>query len=148
MPFRALAEGSNALLMLAHVKLTDVDNEFPASVSRAVVQSILRKRWGFEGLLITDDLSMRSIYRSGLGIGEAAVRAINAGVDLLLVAYDGEKAYDVLYALLAADREGRLDEEMLEASRKRSVAVAGKVYSLFADADVQRPPSLSMHKLQ
>ncbi|PKN61845.1 MAG: hypothetical protein CVU57_27365 [Deltaproteobacteria bacterium HGW-Deltaproteobacteria-15] len=148
LPFRALAEGSNALLMLAHVKLADVDNEFPASVSRAVVQSILRKKWGFEGLLITDDLSMRAIYLSGLGIGEAAVRAINAGVDLLLVACDGEKAYEVLYALLAADREGRLDGEMLEASRRRSAAVSGKVCSLFADADGQRPPSLSMHKLQ
>ncbi len=91
---------------------------------------------------------MGAIYRSGFGIGEAAVKALNAGVDLLLIAYDGEKAYDVLYTLLAADREGRLDAEMLEASRKRSLAVAGKVCSLFPDADGQSLPSLSMHGTQ
>ncbi len=126
LPFHALAEGSKALLMLSHVKLAEVDDELPASISRAVVQSILRQKWGFEGLLITDDLSMRVIDRSSFGIGEAAVKAVNAGVDLLLVAYDGEKAYDVLYALLAADKQGRLDPRMLEASRKRFASVADR----------------------
>jgi beta-N-acetylhexosaminidase len=98
-----------------------------------VVQGILRNAWGFEGLLITDDLSMGAIYRSAFGIGEAAVKALNAGVDLLLVAWDGEKTYDVLYALLAADKEGRLDTELLEASRKRFGAVTGKVFPGIAE---------------
>jgi beta-N-acetylhexosaminidase len=129
LPFRALAKSSNALLMLSHAKLAEVDGEMPVSVSRAVVQGVLRKKWGFEGLLITDDLSMRVIYRSGFGIGGAAVKALNAGVDLLLVAYDGEKAYEVLYALLEADKDGKLDAMTMEASRKRFSAVAGKVFS-------------------
>lgn len=56
-----------------------------------------------------------------------------AGVDLLLVAWDGEKSYDVLYALFAADKEGRLDTELLEASRKRFGAMTGKVFPGIAE---------------
>jgi len=50
-----------------------------------------------------------------------------AGVDLLLIAYDGEKAYDVLYALLAAERKERLDTGMLYGSWKRSAAAAARL---------------------
>jgi hypothetical protein len=52
---------------------------------------------------------------------------------LLLVAWDGEKSYDVLYALFAADKEGRLDTELLEASRKRFGAMTGKVFPGIAE---------------
>ena len=61
---------------------------------------------------------MRAIQSRG--IGDAAVRALNAGIDLLLISYDGDKYYDVMYDLIAAYRDKKLDVSMLEKSRKRS----------------------------
>ena len=58
------------------------------------------------------------IYSPG-GIGASAVKGINAGLDILLVSYDGEQIYDVLYALIQADKEGKLTQDRLKESEKR-----------------------------
>jgi beta-N-acetylhexosaminidase len=106
-------------IMLAHVKLPDIDARWPASTSRAVVSEIARETLGLSGLLVTDDLNMRPTYGGPGGIGGSAVRALNAGVDLLLVSYDGQNAYPVLDAILRARRRGDLDAGILAASAER-----------------------------
>jgi beta-N-acetylhexosaminidase len=78
---------------------------------------LLRRRWGYEGLLLTDDLNMGAVYR--LGIGEAAVSALTAGVDLLLVTFDPDQYFRAMYAASEALRRGRLDEAQLAGSRQR-----------------------------
>src|SRR5262249_35054657 len=84
-PFRTLMARPDAVTMLAHVTLTALDRENPVSFSRAAVAKLLRGDWHYGGLLVTDDFSMGAVYRSRDGIAEAAVAAINAGVDLVLV---------------------------------------------------------------
>ncbi len=54
-------------------------------------------------MLVTDDFNMGAAYASDGGIGEAAVLALNAGVDLILISYDGDQFYPVMHALLQAD---------------------------------------------
>ena len=85
LPFRALAGPPGTALMLGHVAQAAVDGERAASHSPAVVE-LLRDDWGYDGLLITDDLDMGAVY--GLGIGRVAGEALAAGVDLILVSYD------------------------------------------------------------
>lgn len=116
-PFRAVATHAPAFLMLGHVALTAIDPERAASHSRRVAQDLLRETWGFEGVLITDDLAMGAIHRHGPCI--AVVEALNAGIDLLLIAYDADQYFPLMTCALAAERDGRIDLAMLARSARR-----------------------------
>ncbi len=119
MPFRVLMSESKAFIMLGHVRLTAIDGARPASLSPPVISGILRGQWKYDGVLITDDFSMRAVYRSSSGIEHGSVDALNAGVDLILVSWDCDLYYEVMYGLLKADRQGRLDREVLRQSDQR-----------------------------
>ena len=78
-PFRSLAQMPMA--MTAHVIFSAVDGDAPVTLSDAAIGTLIRMRIGFEGLLLTDDLSMQAL--SG-GLGTRARRAIEAGCDIVL----------------------------------------------------------------
>lgn len=84
-----------------------------------MIRDLLRTTRGLPGPLVTDDLCMRAALRGKAGIGEGAVEALSAGMDLLLVSYDPDQYYPVMAALLRADREGRIDRGTLERSDAR-----------------------------
>jgi beta-N-acetylhexosaminidase len=119
LPFRALMTQSNSFTMLGHVRLTAIDKERPVSMSTPVVAGLLRARWKYDGVLITDNFSMLAVYRSSDGIENGSVEALNAGVDLILVSYDPDQYYRVMHALLKADHQGRLDRQVLQRSDER-----------------------------
>jgi beta-N-acetylhexosaminidase len=124
-PFRRVMQSSGALVMLGHVRLTALDAERPVSFSRPVVEGLIRRRWGYAGLLITDDFSMGAVQRSSGGIAAAGVAALKAGVDLILISYDNDQYYFVMHALLAAARDGRLKQAMLSRSVERLARATG-----------------------
>ncbi|MHC2158677.1 beta-N-acetylhexosaminidase [Bradyrhizobium ottawaense] len=98
LPFREVLSHSRSALMVGHVTLTAVDPDRAASHSKRVVDGILRDKWGYQGMVMTDDLVMGAIYQND--VCKAVVEAINAGVDLLLVAYDGAQFYRVFACAL------------------------------------------------
>jgi len=110
-PFRKVLAGSKAQLMIGHVTLTSVDPDRPASHSKRVVDGLIRKTWNYQGVVMTDDLVMGAIYQRN--VCTAVVEALNAGVDLLLVAFDGKQFYRIFSCAVAASVEGRLDAAML-----------------------------------
>ena len=116
-PFRDVLAGSRAQLMVGHVTLTVADPDRPASHSKRVIDGILRQKWNYQGVVITDDLVMGAIYQKN--VCTAVVEALNAGVDLLLVAYDGAQFYRVFACASAGWRKGKLDPAMLRASEVR-----------------------------
>ncbi len=93
--------------MLGHVILAELDAEHPVSFSRKIVQRVIRGEWGYQGLLVTDDLTMGAAYNRGLC--DATVRALGAGVDLLLIAYDHDKYFDAMHCALQAAQRGAPD---------------------------------------
>jgi beta-N-acetylhexosaminidase len=117
LPFRRTLAHSNAYLMVGHVAVTAIDTETAASHSRRVVNDLIRDEWGFQGIVITDDLVMGAIYQHG--VCRAVTEALNAGVDLLLVAYDGLQFYRIYRCALEASAAGQLDETMLKNSLAR-----------------------------
>jgi len=119
LPFRRTLEESQAFVMLGHVRVSALDDELPASLSRAVVSGLIRDRWGHQGIVITDDFSMGPVAGRDGGVGLAARQALNAGVDLILVSYDGELYYEAMDELLKAEDRGDLDVAMLERSETR-----------------------------
>jgi beta-N-acetylhexosaminidase len=116
-PFREVLSIPGAAVMLSHVALAEIDAGVPASQSKRVVNDLLRKQWGFDGIAITDDLTMGPIQRAGLC--KAVERALNAGIDLLLVSWDVDKTYPALSCALDAFDAHRLDDDMLKQSARR-----------------------------
>jgi len=122
-PFRALM-GGNTFTMLSHAKLTALDAERPVSFSPAVVTGLLRQTWGYDGVLITDDFSMGAVYGAKEGVPAASIAALDAGVDLILIAYDPAQYFPVMAAVLAASRDGSLRPAVLAQSTRRLASKA------------------------
>ncbi len=118
-PFQQVAQSSDAFIMLGHVQLKAWDSKHLVPTSSKIVQEVLRQSWQYEGILITDDLNMTPSYSSPGGIGEYAIQALNAGVDLMLISYDGDQYYEAMYAVLRAYQQKRLNLQRLAASQER-----------------------------
>lgn len=118
-PFKELTTKTSAAMMIGHARLDIIDPKTPASISKPVISGLLRKEWGYDGLVITDDLDMGAIANEPGGLGRAAVEAMNAGADIVLLTQDGYGVYEILYALIKAYQTGDLSKELLAESRKR-----------------------------
>ncbi|MFM9923844.1 glycoside hydrolase family 3 N-terminal domain-containing protein [Variovorax sp. H27-G14] len=111
-PFQEVSTQSDAAIMLGHVILAELDAKYPVSFSRRIVQQVIRGEWGYQGLLVTDDLTMGAAYNHGLC--DATVRALDAGVDLLLIAFDHDKYFDAMHCAQRAVQSGALSLPMQE----------------------------------
>jgi beta-N-acetylhexosaminidase len=113
MPFRAAIEHGVDAIMTAHMAVPAFEpNPIPATVSTKVLTGLLRNELGFKGLIVTDALEMQGIA-SLYSQGEAAVRAIEAGADILLMPTDPEAC---IRALEAAVRSGQISAARINAS--------------------------------
>ncbi|MDT5293618.1 MAG: beta-N-acetylhexosaminidase [Acidobacteriota bacterium] len=93
----------------------------PASINPSIVTDLLRDELGYTGLVVTDDLEMGAIAKHS-EIEEAALRAVHAGEDMLLVCARPDLIRRAYNALLAAARTGELSRERIEASLRRIAA--------------------------
>lgn len=121
-PFRAAVEADVPAVMVGHILLTALDEERPATFSPAVVDGLLRTELGFDGVVVTDDLTMGAVTET-YGITEGAVMAVEAGCDLLLVCHEAENLRNVRAALLEAVESGRIAEERLDESVYRILSL-------------------------
>jgi beta-glucosidase len=121
-PFAAAIAAGVSSVMTAHLLLPALDPERPATLSAAVLNGLLRQELGFGGLIVTDALVMEAIA-GRYGAGEAAVLALEAGADLVLMPADASEAIE---AIAAAVTSGRLSQAQLERSAiRRREALAG-----------------------
>jgi beta-glucosidase len=114
-PFQQAIAAGVASVMTAHLMLPELDQERPATLSKPVLTGLLRQQLGFGGLIVTDALVMDAIT-GRYGAGEAAVLALEAGADLVLMPADADAA---IAAIAEAVASGRLNVEQLEASAER-----------------------------
>ncbi|MDQ1659803.1 MAG: beta-N-acetylhexosaminidase [Cryptosporangiaceae bacterium] len=135
-PFRAAIAAGVRVIMTAHLVVPALDPDRPATVSPAVLR-LLREELGFTGVVVTDALEMKAVSAT-LGMGEAAVQAIAAGVDLLCLGAQGLESQlaEVRDALLAAVESGRLPaERVLEAAGRIRELAEWARSPLAGDAD-------------
>ncbi len=84
-PYRDLMESSHCdAVMVSHLFNQNIDPDYPATLSHATIQGVLRDKLGWRGAVITDDMQMQAIT-DHYGFDEAVVLALNAGVDLFIV---------------------------------------------------------------
>ncbi|MBF4765225.1 beta-N-acetylhexosaminidase [Nocardioides islandensis] len=118
-PFRRGVEAGASAVMIGHLDVRAVDPHVPASLSRKVVTGLLRDELGFRGVVMTDALSMGAISKR-YGSARAAARAVNAGVDIVLMPADARAART---GIVDAVRAGRLPRTRLAAAASRMVAL-------------------------
>jgi beta-N-acetylhexosaminidase len=117
-PFAYAIKAGIPALMTAHLLLPALDPEHPATLSRRILTDLLRQELGFRNLVISDDLLMKGIADS-THPGEAAVRFIEAGGDLMLICEDEAAQRQALVVVTEAVETGRLSEARVLASCKR-----------------------------
>ncbi|MFO0597334.1 MAG: glycoside hydrolase family 3 N-terminal domain-containing protein [Myxococcaceae bacterium] len=118
-PFEAAMKAGLDGLMTAHIATPALTgDEVPATLSKRVLGGVLRDELGFDGLVITDELEMDAIDRH-YGVGHAAVLAVNAGADMVLIPWRLEKKEEVYLALLDAARSGEISRQRLDRSVRR-----------------------------
>jgi beta-N-acetylhexosaminidase len=118
-PFRAAIAAGVDAIMTAHIAVPalEPDNE-PATVSSKILTGLLRDELGFRGIVVTDAMDMQGLT-STFGTGEASVRSIEAGSDVLLMP---KRAEDVINGVLAAVQSGRITRQRIDESVAKVLA--------------------------
>jgi len=118
-PFAAAVRAGTAAVMTSHIVVTALDPERPATMS-PVVLGLLRDELGFDGVIVSDALDMHGAS-AAVGIPEAAVLALAAGVDLLCIGPDKDSALirEIQAAIVSAVEAGRLPLTRLEDAARR-----------------------------
>lgn len=97
-PFKKSIEEKVPAIMVSHILMPQIDANNPASMSKTIITDILRKDLKFDGLIVTDDMTMGAVTND-LDITTACINAINAGADLLLVCHGYDNEINVINAI-------------------------------------------------
>ena len=147
-PFRAAIEAEVDSIMTAHLAVPALEApDLPATLSPAIMTGLLRDELKFKGLIVTDALDMGGVAK-GYSNAETAVRAIEAGADVLLMPADPDAA---IRAVVAAVLEGRISVQRIDESVVRVLAAKqnvgldrSKLVDLEAIADVVNSPEAAL----
>lgn len=136
-PFRRAIEADVAGIMSAHIVFPAVDpSGVPGTLSRAVMTDLLRGALGFRGLAVSDDLGAMKAITDNFTPGEAAVRAVQAGVDMLIMSAELPRQRQARDALVAAVRNGEITSARLDEAVRHVLQVKAR----FGLLDGSRPP--------
>jgi beta-N-acetylhexosaminidase len=127
-PFREAIRAGIPSILVAHLNCPALDRDVPSSLSRRIITDILRGELGFGAVVACDDLEMGAIAAHG-DIGEAAVRFLEAGGDLVLVCRDMGRQQAALGAVKTACHNGRLSEVRIQSSLQRITRFLSRVPS-------------------
>jgi beta-N-acetylhexosaminidase len=119
-PFKSgIAAGTDSV-MIAHIYFPALmgHTELPATLSSAVVRDLLREKFGFQGVIITDCLEMNAVSET-VGVGRGAVLAQQAGNDLILISHRYDRQLAGIEAIKAAVREGAISPAQIQQSVER-----------------------------
>jgi beta-N-acetylhexosaminidase len=123
-------------IMLAHVAYPLIDpSGLPATFSKTLVTSILRERMGFSGIVLTDDLEMTGAQYFSK-VGERAIRAIEAGADMVMYAWNPKAQKEAFDAVVGAVRNGRISDERINRSLRRILNAKRSIHGL---SNTKRP---------
>lgn len=125
-PFSAAIEAGVPMVMVGHLVYPAIDPEHPASLSKDAMV-MLREDLGFDGVVVTDDLAMAGASGGG-SPARAAVEAVKAGADLLIISSPPQQQADAYEAVVAAVRSGELSRTQIRESVGRILAVKEKYH--------------------
>ena len=118
LPFRSAIAHGLMTIMSAHVHYPALDDTVPATLSHTVMTTLLRDELGFSGVILSDDLEMNAIAEHS-SMGEAAVRSIQAGVDLILICHQQDRQAEAIEAVEKAVEKSNISMNRLDESLAR-----------------------------
>jgi len=123
-PYRELIKADKVdMVMTAHIMNRNIDPDYPATLSQFFIKDILRKDFGFEGVVVSDDMQMGAITEY-FGFAESIILAINAGCDMLIISnnsstYDETAPHQAQEIIFKAVKDGLINvEQIVEASNR------------------------------
>nr|WP_272946022.1 glycoside hydrolase family 3 N-terminal domain-containing protein [Vibrio mexicanus] len=127
-PFQAAVDAGVDLIMTSHILYPQIDPNAPATLSRAILQHVLRDNMGFDGIIISDSMNMGAIQNHYTPV-DAAVQAMKAGITMIMLSeehYDHSDAYldkqlAMIHGLVSAVEDGSLDEKIIDDALERVV---------------------------
>lgn len=124
-PFEAAISNMADCVMVAHILLPKIDAVNPATLSKTIITSILREQLKFEGVVITDDMTMGAITEN-YDLAAASVQSIIAGSDIILVAHKYENALETMKSLKDAVQSGKITKQRVDQSVYRILKLKQK----------------------
>jgi beta-N-acetylhexosaminidase len=115
-PFKQVVEAGVPMVMVGHLLYPAIDPERPASLSPKAIK-LLRQEVGFDGVIITDDLAMEGAKQGGT-VAQAAVKAVSAGADMLIISSPQEQV-DAYAAVVRGVKQGRISQDQINDSVDR-----------------------------
>lgn len=128
LPFRQAIEHNIAGIMSAHIIFSELDNDYPATLSYPVLTGLLREELGFNGLIITDAVEMQAITNH-FSPYEVGVSALQAGADIILVGWppSDDMLHEIRRGIIEAVRAGALTEERIDQSVRRVLTIKSEL---------------------
>ncbi|MGG7097727.1 beta-N-acetylhexosaminidase [Clostridium sardiniense] len=124
-PFKSAIDKGADAVMVAHILLPKLDPKYPATLSYNIITDLLRKDIGFDGVVITDDMTMGAIMEN-YNIGNASVKAINAGADIVLVCHKYENIQTAINSIKKAVSDKVITEDRIDESVYRVLSLKEK----------------------
>ncbi|WDV08596.1 beta-N-acetylhexosaminidase [Lysinibacillus irui] len=124
-PFKAAIDNGADVVMVAHILLPKIDPQYPSSMSKDVITGMLREQLDFDGVVMTDDMTMKAITNH-FDIGRAAVDSVKAGSDVILIAHEYANVTAAIQAVKAAVNKGEITEDRIDDSVRRIIALKQK----------------------
>ncbi|MDO3381463.1 glycoside hydrolase family 3 protein [Gilvimarinus algae] len=154
-PFQAAIDAGVPLIMTSHILYPHIDPANPATLSKILLRDILRKEMGFQGLIITDSMNMWAM-RKNYGPAEAAVKALAAGADLIMLSeehYENnlggykDKQRETIDGVIHAVRNRVLDEAIVDQALARVLSYKYANDELFAPPTGNRTLAATAHRI-
>jgi beta-N-acetylhexosaminidase len=131
-PFRYAIQAGVASIMTAHVVFEAVDADVPATMSHKVIDGVLRRELGFQGVVISDDLEMKAVHER-FPMAEVIEKSLTAGVDAFLACKELSLQHEVIGHIVRAVESGKVPRARLEEAAKRMEAFVAR-YACTADS--------------
>lgn len=124
-PFEIAIKENAEAIMVGHLIIKDIDKNYPASLSKKVIQKYLIQKYNYKGLIITDDLKMMAI-QIHYNMKKAVVKAIEAGNDIIMIGLSYKKINKIIKFIAKEVKNGKIEEERINKSVEKIIQIKEK----------------------
>lgn len=124
-PFKEAINNNADVVMISHILLPKIDSSYPATMSKIIIKDVLRNDLKFNGVVITDDMTMGAITKN-FDISNAAIKSINAGTDIILICHGYDNEIYVINSIKEAVENNIITEDKINESVYRILKLKEK----------------------
>lgn len=120
LPFKRHIDDGIDMIMVSHISFPSIDNNYPASISKEIVTNILKKRLGYKGVIISDDLNMGAISNR-YSLNEAVVRGLQSGETIMLIGSDDVDVDTLIQYVKSNVENGNIDKKIIDENNEKII---------------------------